>query len=188
MTPIDPNEAPRSKLRGITELKHSELPEIGLRLPLPLHIPFDGLPVCPFPYRSHIVPVGPKLPTPQSPFHRRLSSKNLARRDALEDLHNPSWRHFRMRTAEQMDMILVGPNRFHLDRKPFSNLDSRLSDNRRHRLIQQRLPVFYRKHNMVVDLPRTVRSLSDCLIPLVRHAPEGTRKDCPRSKLRGITS
>ncbi|HWF60376.1 MAG TPA: response regulator, partial [Nitrospira sp.] len=45
------NEAPRSKLRGITELKHSELPEIVVRLPLPLHIPFDGLPVCPFPYR-----------------------------------------------------------------------------------------------------------------------------------------
>ncbi len=31
------NEAPRSKLRGITELKHSELPEIFLWLPLPLH-------------------------------------------------------------------------------------------------------------------------------------------------------
>jgi hypothetical protein len=39
-----------------------------------------------------------------------------------------------------------------------------------------------------VDLPRTVRSLSDCLVPLVRHTPEGTRKDCSRSKLRGITS
>ena len=48
------NEAPRSKLRGITELKHSELPEIFLRLPLPLHIPFDRLPVGPFPYRGHI--------------------------------------------------------------------------------------------------------------------------------------
>jgi len=182
------NEAPRSKLRGITELKHSELPEIFLRLSLPLHIPFDRLPVCPFPYRGHIVPVSPKLPAPQYPLHSRLSAKNLPRRDALEYLHNPAWSHFRMCTAEQMDVILVRPNRFHLDRKPFRDLSSRLLDNRRHHLIQQRFPVFHGKDNMVVDLPRTVRSLSDRLVPLVCHTPEGTRKDCPRSKLRGITS
>jgi hypothetical protein len=41
---------------------------------------------------------------------------------------------------------------------------------------------------MVVDLPRTMRSLSNCIVPLVRHTHEGTRKDCPRSKLRGISS
>ena len=96
------NEAPRSKLRGITELKHSELPEIGLRLPLPRHISLDGLPVGPFPYRGHIVPVAPTLPTPQYPLHSRLSAKDLARREA-----------------------------------------------------------------MVVELPRTVRALSNCLLPLV---------------------
>ncbi|MDH4344602.1 MAG: hypothetical protein OEV71_16050, partial [Nitrospira sp.] len=39
------NEAPRSKLRGITELKHVELPEIIAGLSLPLHIPLDCLPV-----------------------------------------------------------------------------------------------------------------------------------------------
>ena len=159
-----------------------------MRLPLPLHIPFDGLPICPLPYRGHIVPVGTKLPAPQYLFHRRLSAKNLPRREALEYLHHPTRCHFRMRTAEQMEVILVRPNRFHLDRKPFRDLGSRLLDNRRHHLIQQRLPVFHGKDNVVVDLPRTVRSLSDRIIPLVRHTPEGTRKDCPRSKLRGITS
>ena len=61
------NEAPRSKLRGITELKHSALPEIFSRLPLPLYVQFDRLPVGPFPYRGHIVSVAPKLPTPQPP-------------------------------------------------------------------------------------------------------------------------
>jgi hypothetical protein len=101
------NEAPRSKLRGITELKHSELPEIFLRLPLPLHIPFNDLPVGPFPYCGHIVPIAPKLPTPQYPLHRRLSAKDLPRRDARESLHNPHWSHFRMRTAEQMNVISV---------------------------------------------------------------------------------
>ncbi len=65
---MEANEAPRSKLRGITELKHSELLEIFPRLPLPLHIPFDGLPVCPLPYRGHIVPVGPKLPAHRTRF------------------------------------------------------------------------------------------------------------------------
>ena len=182
------NEAPRSKLRGITALKHSELPEIVVRLPLPLHIPFDGLPVCPFPYRGHIIPVGPKLPAPQNPLHRRLSAKDLSRRDALDYLHNPARSHFRMRTAEQMDMILVRPNRVHFDRKPFRNLSSRLLDNRRHHLIEQRSSIFHGKDNVVMDLPRTVSALSNCFVPLVRHTPEGTRKDCPRSKLRGITS
>ena len=119
-------EAPRSKLRGIRELKHSELPEIFLRLPLPLHISLDGLPVCPFPYRGHIVPVAPKFPAPQDPLHRGLSSEDLPRRDALEYLHNPTWRHVRMGTAEQMDVILVRPHRFHLDRKPFRDLGRRL--------------------------------------------------------------
>ena len=184
----DINEAPRSKLRGITALKHSELPEIVVRLPLPLHIPFDGLPVCPFPYRGHIIPVGPKLPAPQDPLHRRLSAKDLSRRDALDYLHNPARSHFRMRTAEQMDMILVRPNRVHFDRKPFRNLSSRLLDNRRHHLIEQRSSIFHGKDNVVMDLPCTVSALSNCFVPLVRHTPEGTRKDCPRSKLWGITS
>ena len=182
------NEAPRSKLRGIRELKHLELPEIFPWLPLPLHIPFDGLPVRPLPHRRHIVPVGPKLPTPQHPFDRRLPSKDFPSRAALENLHHPPWSHFRMGTAEQMDMILVRPHRFHLDRKPFRNLRRRLLDDRRHRRIQQRLAVLDRKHHMVMDLPRTVCPLSDRISPLVLHTPEGTRKDYPRSKLRGITS
>ena len=77
------NEASRSKLRGITELNHSELPEIFPRLPLPLHLPFDGLPVGPRTYRGHIVPIGPKLPAQQYPLHRGLSANDLPRREAL---------------------------------------------------------------------------------------------------------
>ena len=92
-----------------------------------------------------------------------------------------------MRTAEQMDVMLVRPNRFHLNRKPFRNLGRRLPDNRRHRLIQQRLPALHGKDNRVMDLPRTVRFLANGFVPLVRHSPESTRKDCPHNKLRGIT-
>ena len=80
------------------------------------------------------------------------------------------------------------PVSFHFDRKPFRNFGSRLLDNHRHRRTQQRLPVFHGKDTVVVDLPRTVRSLSDCIVPLVRHTPEGTSKDYPRNKLQGITS
>jgi len=181
-------QAPRSKLRGITELKHSELSEILVGLPLSLHVSFNRLPVCSLPHRCHIVPVCPKFPAPQHPFHSGLPSKDFPSGKALEYLHNPSRGHFRMRTAEPMDVILVRPNRFHLDRKPVRNLRRRFLDNRRHRLIQQRLAIFHRKHNMVVDLPRTVGPFSDLLIPLVRHTPEGTREAYPRSKLRGITS
>ena len=93
-----------------------------------------------------------------------------------------------MRTAEQMDMVLIRANRFPLDRKPFRDLSRRLLDDRRHRFVQQRLAVFHGKHNMVVDLPRTVGSLSTSIFPLVCHTPESSREDYPRSKLRGITS
>lgn len=75
------HEAPRSRLRGITELQHSELSEIFVGVPMPLHVPFDGLPVHSLPHRRHLV-------------------------------------------------------------------------------IQQCLAVFHRKHNVVVDVPRTVRHLS----------------------------
>ncbi len=85
-------------------------------------------------------------------------------------------------------MSLVRPNRFHLDRKSFRNLCRRVLDNRGHFLIQQRLAVLHRKHNMGVDLPRTVRPLANLIVPLIRHAPEGTRETDLRSKLRGITS
>ena len=182
------NEAPRSKLRGITELKHMELPEVIAGLPLPLHIPLDCLPVRSLSYRRHIVPVGPKFSAPQHSFDGRLPSKDFPGCDALEHLHNPSRRHFRMGTAEEMDVILVRPNRFHLDRKSFRNLGRRVLDNRGHFLIQQRLAVFHRKHHMVVDLPRTVCPLANLSAPLIRHAPEGTRETDPRSRLRGITS
>jgi hypothetical protein len=182
------NEAPRSKLRGITELKHSELPDILMRLPLPLHVPLDSLPVRSLPHCRHIIPIGPKFPAPQDPFDGWLPSNEFPGRDALEHLHNPSRSHFRMGTAEEMDMILVRSHRFHLDRKPLRNLCRRFLDNRCYLLIQQRFAVFHWKHNMVVDLPRTVRSLTNLIVPLIHHAPEGTRQEDPRSKLRGITS
>src|SRR6185437_303445 len=182
------DEAPRSKLRGITELKHSELSEILPRLPLSLYIPFHRLPIRTFAHRRHIVPICPKFPTPQHPFDGRLSPKDLSRRNTLEHLHNPPRSHLRMGTAEHMDMILVRANCFHLNRKPLRNLCRRFLDNPRHFLIQQRLAVFHRKHNVVMDLPCTVCPFSDLLVSRVSHVPEGTREEDPRSKLRGITS
>ena len=93
-----------------------------------------------------------------------------------------------MGTAEQMNMILIRSNRVHFNRKPSRHLGRRVLGNRGHLLIQQRLAVFHRKHNTVVDLPRTVRPLANFVFPLIRQAPEGTRGEDPRSKLRGITS
>jgi hypothetical protein len=84
---INDDEAPRSKLRGITELKHSELPEILVGLPLPLHIPLDRLPVRSLSHRRHIVPVRPKFSAPQHPFHGGLPSKDFPGCETLEYLH-----------------------------------------------------------------------------------------------------
>ena len=58
------NEEPRSKLRGITELTQSDLSEILAGLSLPLHVPFDSLPVGPLSHCRHRVPVAPQFPAP----------------------------------------------------------------------------------------------------------------------------
>jgi len=57
-----------------------------------------------------------------------------------------------MRIAEQMDVMLVRTNRYHLDWKPFRNLGSRLLDDRRHCLIQQRLAIFHEKDNVAGEM------------------------------------
>ena len=66
------NVAPSSKLPGAQILQHSELPEIFLRLSLPLHTHRST--VCQFTrsYRGHIGPVGLKLPAlTLAPFRDR---------------------------------------------------------------------------------------------------------------------
>ena len=90
-----------------------------------------------------------------------------------------------MGTAEQMNMILVRSNRFHLDRKPSRNFCRRFLDNRGRLLIQLRLAVFHLKHDMIVYLPRTARRLANFVFPLIRHAPKGIREADPRSMLPG---
>lgn len=108
------NEAPRGKLRGITELKHSELPEIFARVPLSLHRPLHSLPICTLPHRRHIVSIRPEFSTPQHPFDRWFPAKDFSGRAALENLYDPPRRHFRMGTPEQMNVIRVRPDRLHL--------------------------------------------------------------------------
>jgi hypothetical protein len=73
------NEAPPNKLWGITELKHAELLELLARLPLSLDVPIYRLPVRTFVHRRHIVPICPKLPTPQHPLDHALSPTDLSR-------------------------------------------------------------------------------------------------------------
>ena len=77
-----------------------------------------------------------------------------------------------MRTAEQMDVVLVRPNRFHLNRKPFR---CRLPDNRRHRLIQQRFSIFHGKDTSYGEsqVEAVVRSL---------RAPEPGNAVAPRAR------
>lgn len=81
-----------------------------------------------------------------------------------------------------MKVTLVRPYRGPLNRKTFCNLGRHLLENRRHFIIQQRLAVFDRNDNMVMDAPRTVRSFSDLCLSLIQHASEGTREEDPRSK------
>ncbi len=71
------NKAPRSKLRGITELKYSELPEIVVGLPLPLHRPFDRLPVRSLPPPSPHRTRQSKIPRPTVLVPQRVSVESF---------------------------------------------------------------------------------------------------------------
>lgn len=62
-------EAPPSKLRGITKLKHAELSELLARLPLSLDVPSYRLPVRTFAHRRHI-----RTHLPKTPHSTRLTT------------------------------------------------------------------------------------------------------------------
>lgn len=139
-----------------------------------LDIPLHGQPVRSFADRGHIVPVRPKLPAPQLPLDRWLSAKDLPRRDALENLYNSSRGHLRMSSTEQMEMIPIRPHGFHLDREALGDLRCRLLNDAGDFFIQQRLPVFHRKHDVIVNLPGAVRSFPNRVLSQVLHRPEST--------------
>ena len=61
-----------------------------------------------------------------------------------------------MRTTQQMNVIFIGSDRLHFNFVALLNANSRFLDNLGDLIIQQRFPVFHRKHNVIVNLPCAV--------------------------------
>ncbi len=61
-----------------------------------------------------------------------------------------------MRRTQQMDVISVTPNLLKLNFVPLTYVTRCLDYDSLHLIIQQRPSVFHRKHNVVMNLPRTM--------------------------------
>ncbi len=72
-------------------------------------------------------------------FDGRLSRKYLPCRDALEDLHDTSWRELGMCTAEKVYMILIHAHHLNLDLVSLLDTGSCFSYDLHNLFIQQRL-------------------------------------------------
>ena len=79
--------------------KQFELPERLSGLTLPRNILLHYFPVASLSNSSNIIPIRPKLSTPQLTLYLRLPPKYLSGCNTLEYLHNPARRYFRMSTA-----------------------------------------------------------------------------------------
>ena len=61
-------------------------------------------------YGTDEIPFGPQFATPQTLFDSRGAMKDLAGREAFDDLDNLGWAIVRHRLHQKMDMIFVGTN------------------------------------------------------------------------------
>ena len=61
-------------------------------------------------YGTDEIPFGPKFATPQTLFDGRDAVKDLAGREAFDDLDNLGWAIVRHRLHQKMDMIFISAN------------------------------------------------------------------------------
>jgi hypothetical protein len=61
-------------------------------------------------YGTDAIPFGPKFTTPQTLLDRRDAVKDLAGREAFDDLDNLGWALARHRLHQKMDVIFIGAN------------------------------------------------------------------------------
>jgi hypothetical protein len=137
-------------------LEKLELPQIFTRLPLVTNVSFNNLPASAFTDSRNVVVVRPKLPTPQRLLHTRLTPENLPRSDTLEHSHYVARCYLRMRRTQQVDVISVTSNLLKLNFVPLAYFTRCLDYDSLNLIIQQRPPVFHRKHNVVMYLPRAM--------------------------------
>ena len=81
-----------------------------------------------------------------------------------------------MSTTQYMNVILVGAKGFHFNGISFFDAARRFLDNLGHICIQQRFTVLHWKNNMVMNLPRTMRTLLYPILSLRLHSLGGYQR------------
>ena len=123
------------------------------------------------PNRAREITIGPELPTPQLLLHPRASSKYLLRRQAFYQRHELCHTIGRNRLHQKMNMVLVGTNLQKLHLIPICNLKTDLLQYLVHLWIENRSPIFRRKHQVIQQYRDVV-----ALVNVLAHEPILRRK------------
>jgi len=124
-----------------------------------LYIAFHHFPIGSFPYRGNVIPIRPKFSSPQLLLKCRALSEDFPGGNTFAYLYNSPWRYLGMSTTQHMNVILVCAQGFHFNGIPLFDAYRRFFDNLGHVSIQKSFTGLDRKDNMVMDLPRTMRTL-----------------------------
>ena len=139
-------------------------------------------------HRSNIVPVSPEFPTPKLLLHLRELPEYLTRRNALHyHLHHfsrcVSWRC----SHKHMNVIPICRQRINYPVVSLANLFYQLTKPLRYtRPIQQIFPIFYYPHDVVTDIPPSMRPTVGLAHQPTLHPTDHPALKVPRLKRRGL--
>src|SRR5665213_1990564 len=105
--------------------------------------------VCILPNRVNIVPVSPKLSSPQLLFHFRMKTEKFSCSNTFHDLNYRFWRHHRNTLHQKMNMIFVCSNFQKMYLKPAFNVFAHFYQTLFNIFRQNTSPIFYRTNQMI---------------------------------------
>ncbi len=133
------------------------------------------------PIRADEVAVSPELPTPQLLLDFGAGAKNLSRRDALDDLHDPLRAVRRHGLQQKMHVVALRADLKERDLVALADFQARLFELLIHRLAEDHPPVL-RWTDDVVHQHRDVVALTDVLaharslaLPAAGHWPHKSK-------------
>src|SRR5256885_1634090 len=105
--------------------------------------------VCILSNRANIVPVSPKLPSPQLLFYFWMKTEKFPCSNTFYHLNYRFWRHHRNALHQKMNMIFICSNLQKMYLKPAFNIFAYLNQTLFNICRQNTSPIFYRTNQMI---------------------------------------
>lgn len=148
------NPAASCEVSNTNTLKQSQLIWMELFINLfivilVMNIFLNYLFVCILSNRVNVVPVGPKLPSPQLLFHFWMKTEKFSCSNTFYHLNYRLWRHHRNALHQKMNMIFICSNLQKMYLKPAFNIFAHLNQTLFNIFRQNTSPIFYRTNQMI---------------------------------------